>query len=254
MPRPRNPFPTPRNHKGRAVIDVYDGGVRRTITLGAWDSPEAEQEFARLMAERLASAQLPVLSGATAPNVTVNEVLVAFMRWAETHDRDQAGKPTTEIGELKSSIRPVRELYGHTPAAEFGPKALAAVRQHMIGQDWCRTLINHRIDKVKRVFKWATSVELVPVTVYQALRTLVGLRKGRTEVRESKPVGPVDPAHVTATLPFLPSHLRCVASHQRAASIASATDGSEETSPARRRPGSLGVRQSRVPHDPRVLR
>jgi hypothetical protein len=53
---------------------------------------------------------------------------------------------------------------------------------------------------VKRVFKWAAAEEFVPITVYQALRTLAGLRKGRTEARESEPVKPVDLAHVNATL------------------------------------------------------
>lgn len=215
MPRPRNPFPTPRCHKGRAVIDVYDGPARRTVTLGAWGSPEAEQEFARLMAERRVSAQLPVPSGAPASNATINEVLLGFMRWAATHYRTPDGQPTTEIKELKSSLRPVRELYGATPAAEFGPKSLAAVRQHMVGLGWCRSLINRRVDRVKRVFKWAASEELVPVSVHQALRTLAGLRKGRSEARESEPVKPVDPAHVTATLPFLTPHLQCMVELQR---------------------------------------
>jgi integrase len=147
--------------------------------------------------------------------VSVNEVLLAFMQWAAIHYRMPDGEPTTEIGELKWSIRPVRALYGETPAAEFGPRALAAVRQHMIALNWCRSLINRRIDRVKRVFKWAASEELVPVTAYQALRTLAGLRKGRTEARESEPVKPVDPAHVTTTLPFLTPHLQCMVELQR---------------------------------------
>ena len=88
----------------------------------------------------------------------------AFFRWAATHYRTPAGEPTTEIGELKWSLRPVRELYGHTPAREFGPRSLATVRQHMIELGWCRSLINRRIDRVKRAFKWAASEELVPVT------------------------------------------------------------------------------------------
>jgi hypothetical protein len=50
MPRPRNPFPTPRCHKGAAVVDVYDGPTRRTITLGPWGSEQADQEYARLVA------------------------------------------------------------------------------------------------------------------------------------------------------------------------------------------------------------
>jgi integrase len=147
--------------------------------------------------------------------VSVNEVLLAFMQWATTHYRTPDGKPTSEIDELKWSLRCVRELYGNIPASEFGPRALAAVRQHMIGLNWCRTLINHRIDRVKRVFKWATSEELVLVNVYVALRTLAGLQKGRTEARESEPVKPVDPNHVTATLPRLNRHVRTMVELQR---------------------------------------
>jgi hypothetical protein len=80
----------------------------------------------------------------------------------------------------------------------------------MVTLGWCRTLINRRIDRVKRAFKWATSEELVPGSVYQALQTLPGLRRGRTEARESKPVEPVALADVNATLPFLTPHLQAI--------------------------------------------
>src|SRR5262245_26453949 len=132
------------------------------------------------------------------------------MRWAEIHYRTPDGKPTSEVRELLLSIAPLKRLYGHTLAREFGPRALAAVRQQMIDAKLCRTLINRRVDRVKRVFKWAASEELVPVAVYQTLRTLAGLQRGRTGARESEPVKPVDPAHVAATLSFLSTHLRAV--------------------------------------------
>jgi integrase len=140
----------------------------------------------------------------------VNEVLLLFLDWASTHYRHPDGNPTTEIAELKRSLRPVRELYGHDPATEFGPKKLAAVRQAMVEADWCRTLIDRRVERVKRAFRWATAEELVPVTVYEALRTLSGLQKGRTAARESDPVTPVDPAHVVATLPFVRPPVRAM--------------------------------------------
>lgn len=210
MPRPKNPFPTPRCHKGRAVVDLYDGPTRRTVTLGAWGSPEAEQEFARVLAERGAPAVR-----APASALTVNSLLLDFLRWADGYYRDAAGRPTHEIVELKLSARPVRELYGHTPAREFGPRALVTVRQQMIDAGLCRTLINRRIDRVRRVFKWAASEELVPVTVHQALRTVAGLRRGRGEARESNPVRPADDATVDATLPYLGAHLRAMIELQR---------------------------------------
>ncbi|MBA4189460.1 MAG: hypothetical protein C0467_15830, partial [Planctomycetaceae bacterium] len=132
------------------------------------------------------------------------------MRHAELHYRHPDGTPTSEVKELKASLAPLRSLYDLTRAGEFGPRALKNVRQQMLNSDWCRTLINKRIDRVKRVFRWAASEELVPVEVYTALRTLKGLQAGRTAARESKPVLPGDPAHVRATLPHMSRPLRAM--------------------------------------------
>jgi hypothetical protein len=53
------------------------------------------------------------------------------------------------------------------------------------------------------MFKWAVSKELLPVTVYQSLTTLEGLRRGRSAAKESVPVRPVTVEHVEAVLPYL---------------------------------------------------
>jgi integrase len=53
------------------------------------------------------------------------------------------------------------------------------------------------------LFRWAVEHELLPVTTYQALLAVAGLRKGRSEAREAEPIGPVPEEHVRATLPFL---------------------------------------------------
>jgi integrase len=173
---------------------------------GTYGSPESRAAFARLQLEL--EGEPHHASKPEPSRLTVNHVLLAFSDHAERYYRTPDGRMTSEVGELNWSMKPVRQLYGFTPAAEFGPRNLATVRQHMIKLGWCRSLINRRIDRVKRVFKWAASEELVPVATYQALRTLAGLRKGRTEARESEPVKPVDLEHVRATLPFLTPHLR----------------------------------------------
>jgi integrase len=63
---------------------------------------------------------------------------------------------------------------------------------------------------VKRAFKWAASEELIPASACEALRTLAGLRRGRTTAREAAPVGPVDDATVDATIPHLPPYVRAI--------------------------------------------
>ncbi len=216
MPRSKKPIPSYSLHKptGQAYVRIPDGaGGRRVVYLGKYGSPDSQVEYRRLLVELQAgpAAALPVpAAGPASANLTVGEILLPFLRWAEGYYRTPDGEPTHEVVELRLSARAVRELYGHLPACEFGPKALAAVLLSMIGADLSRKLIYKRIDRVRRAFKWAAAEELVPVTVYQALRTLAGLQKGRTEAREAEPVKPVDPAHVAATLPFLSSHLQAM--------------------------------------------
>ncbi|VTR97620.1 catalytic phage domain protein : Site-specific recombinase XerD OS=Singulisphaera acidiphila (strain ATCC BAA-1392 / DSM 18658 / VKM B-2454 / MOB10) GN=Sinac_1635 PE=4 SV=1 [Gemmata massiliana] len=127
-------------------------------------------------------------------------MLLAFLRYAEPHYRSSGGKTTHEVFEIRRSV--------------WIP-ALATVRQAMIDANWCRTLINRRMERIKRAFKWAASQELVPVSVHQGYPPLTGLRKSRTEARESAPVKPVDPAHVAAVLPYLSSQIRTMIELQR---------------------------------------
>ena len=53
------------------------------------------------------------------------------------------------------------------------------------------------------MFGWAVENELLPVHVHQALQRVKGLRKGRSEARETAPVEPVSEAAVEAILPHL---------------------------------------------------
>jgi integrase len=106
-------------------------------------------------------------------------------------------------------------LYGHTPAASFGPLALKAVRERFVAAGGCRRSVNQQIERVRRIFKWAASEELVPAGVFQALATVVGLQRGRTQARETEPVRPVDDAVVDATLPFLNRHVVGLVEFQR---------------------------------------
>jgi len=206
MSRPRKSFPTPRCHKGASVVDVYQNGRRRTVTLGPWNSEQASKEYARLLAESQVISN-PSRSGSL---VTVNEILLAFLDHAELYYRRADKTPTNEVSQFKQTFRPLRGLYGHTPAREFGPLALRSLQQRMIELGWARGLINQRIGRVKAVFKWAVSRELIPVAVSDALATVAGLRRGRSAARETEPILPVAEEDVLATLPYLQPPVRAM--------------------------------------------
>ena len=106
-------------------------------------------------------------------------------------------------------------MYGPTPAAEFGPLKLKAVRQRMVGAGLCRGVVNQRVARIVRMYRWAVSEEIVPETTHRALATVRGLERGRTEARETEPVKPVADDVVDSTLPHVLPPVRAMIRLQR---------------------------------------
>src|SRR5262245_24574717 len=184
---------------GQAVVRI-DG---RDYYLGKHGSPESHTRYDQLIAEWYANARtLP--ASAQSGGLSVAELLLRYWRWAEDYYRGEDGSPTRELENLKDALRPLRRLYGHTPAADFGPVALRAIQDDLVTRGLSRNVINYRTNRVRRVFKWAVSFDLLPVGVYQSLQTVPGLRRGRSRAKETDPVKPVPVDHVDACLPFLP--------------------------------------------------
>src|SRR5262245_48095778 len=179
MARRLNPVPTYRLHSpsGQAVITLRTAeGKRHDMYLGAYDSPESRAEYARIVQE-LATRAVPSVATADAPAhvLTVAELLLAFLPHAERHYRHPDGTLTSEIPSLRAAIRATRQLYGHTPVTEFGPLALKAIRKRMIDSGLSRPVVNSRVGRIRLMFRWGVSEELVPETVYRALTTVAGL-------------------------------------------------------------------------------
>jgi integrase len=187
------------HHKASGQAIVRLGG--RDFYLGPSGSKSARSEYDRLVAEWLAGGRRA--PKASTDGLTIAEVLVAFWDHAETYYRHPDGTPTSEIHCLRDALKMLRRLYGHTPASDFGPLALKAVREAMIEAKWGRKNINRRIGRIKRVFKWATENELIPPSVYHGLQAVSGLKAGRSDARETEPVKPVPEARVLEVLPHV---------------------------------------------------
>jgi integrase len=167
--------------------------------LGRYGSEEAEAEYRRLLGEYLSGG---FRAGAGASDLTVNELADEYLKFADNY-YVKNGVPSKEPEDIGYANRPLRQLYGHTLAAEFGPIRLKAVRQAMIDADLCRNEINKRIGKLIRMFKWGVAEELIPGSVFHALQAITGLRRGRSGVRESPPVKPVPIEFVEAIRPHV---------------------------------------------------
>lgn len=192
--------PKYRNHKasGQAIVTIQG----RDHYLGPWKSKASRIEYDRLISEWMASGR-PNTAPAGQNERTIKELLAAYWLFAEQHYRKD-GQPTRELDNIRFAVRPLKELYGHTLVRNFGPLSLKALQQRMIEAKLSRGVVNQRIGKIKRVFRWAVSEELAPPSLCHALDAVAGLQRGRTAARETDPVGPVEDAVVDATLPFMP--------------------------------------------------
>jgi integrase len=190
---------------GQAVVRI-DG---RDYYLGKYDSPESRAEYNRLIAEWYANGQrlFPPQHGHDGGQ-TVNDLILGYWSHVQTHYRHPDGTPTSEVAEYRLTLRVLKELYGHTAARDFGPLALKVVRQKIVDAGLSRNVVNQRAGRVKRLFRWAVENELIPANVYHGLLTVRGLERGRSEARETDPVGPVSKAAVNETLPYLNRHVR----------------------------------------------
>jgi integrase len=190
-------------------------GNRRDFYLGRYGSATSKAEYARLIAEWSASGHFIPHTGPPPTDLTVNELLVRFWAHVEAHYRDPEGHPTPEVDAYRLSLRPLKKIYGHTMARDFGPLALKAVRRSMIEAGLSRKVINQRIGRIRRCFKWATSEQLVPASVFHAMQTVAGLEAGRTEAAETLPVRPVGDADVDAVLRVVNRHVAGMIRFQR---------------------------------------
>lgn len=214
MSNSRPPVPTLRRQKEKGRADrafvVLDG---RRIPCGRWGTPEACQRYDRAIAEWLAGGRrLPVPA---AEQVTVAVLLDRFLHHAAQFYRTPEGTPTTEVSNFEQVAKPLLHLYADTPAEQFTPHNLRAVRQRMVDRGWSRVYINAQIGRIRRLFKWASGQELCPPDIHRALADVEPLKAGRTEAPETEPVRPVAEAMVDEVMPHLTPTLQAMVRFQQ---------------------------------------
>lgn len=181
--------PSYRLHRatGRAVVTLCG----KDFYLGGHDTPESRQAYDRLIAEWYASGRRIMPQAERTGSLRVAQIVAAFMAHAESYYVAPDGQHTSELDNYRQAVRPLERLYGTTAAVDFGPLALKAVRQEMIRMRWARRNINKQVNRIRSLFKWAASQELIPASVCESLRTLAGLQPGRGGAKETEPVRPV---------------------------------------------------------------
>ena len=170
-------LPKYAKHKATGQAVVRLSGV--DFYLGPHGTKASKIEYDRMIGEWLANGRsLPVESNEKP--ISIVEMTAAYLKFAKGY-YVKNGKVTDELVSVKISIRHLNRNYAKSFAKDFGPLALDAVREQMIEAGNSRRYINGNVGRIKRIFKWGASKELFSVTVYQALQTVVGLKRGKSK-------------------------------------------------------------------------
>jgi integrase len=195
MPRPRLACPKYLRHKasGRA----YSKTGARKVWFGKYGTPESKELYRQFLADLSAAATAaPVPPPAPlAARPLVSEVVVGFLeRCLGQYSKSEAAHYRAAVGVLITSA-------GGMDATEFGPRALSDVRDAMVAKGWTREHVNAQVRRVRAVFRWAETLELVPRGTWRGLQSLAGLKAGT--VASQRVVQPADDGAVERTLRFL---------------------------------------------------
>lgn len=235
---PRNCTQTPsyrrRSDSDQALVTLTDAVTkrRRDYWLGPYGSAESREAYHRVVAAwEAAGRRWPEVETRPAKRAvdardepegpTVATLISAYWKWAKAY------YATNEVDTLKTGLRLFRAHYGTTPATAFGPKSLRTLRDAMITGDltplvdgpragkptrrpWARGYINQQVRRVRRMFRWAASQELILASIPQALDTVEPLKRGRSRAAECEPVKPVSMAVVETTRPLMNRRVRAM--------------------------------------------
>lgn len=138
------------------------------------------------------------LGRGTGQRGTLTDLVAAYMKHCRQYYQ-QSKEAENILDALEFLLANTDVLY----AEDFGPLKLQSLRESMIDLKLARSTINKRTGMIKRMFRWATSQMLVPVTTYQAIATVENLKAGRSKARETKRIKPVPEGDVEMVLPHL---------------------------------------------------
>jgi len=205
--------------------------------LGVYQSQDSWREYHKLLAEHFSNqsgpgqnqgggtsrAHAPTVPVAAPSELTIGELTMRYKVHAEGY-YVKKGKPTSEVSTIKRSLTFLNRMYYKESVSSFTSKKLELVRESIAsdpvvkihkkkGKDGkidakavvlhdakSRSTANKYTGKIKQMFKWAVHEELVDPSVYERLRALPPLKRGRTKAREMPKVRAVSDAHIAATL------------------------------------------------------
>jgi len=121
----KKPVRVPKLSRHPKTGQAYVTWQKKRHCMGIWGKPETEERYRRFVADLVASPNTtePAKVATPAHQTEIVEFCVAFLEHAQMW-YVKNGKPTAQLGHVKQHIRILRDLFGSTPIADFGPLAM----------------------------------------------------------------------------------------------------------------------------------
>ena len=183
-------------HKPTGQAYVNLGG--RVIYLGTYDTDDSKERYNRLKAEWLVNRHSGKFQAKVSAGPFVSDICYAFLEHAERYYSE-----SNECAQFELAIQPLSELYGTLPAKEFGPIQFRACRDWWLSDPKrSRSYINKNMRRIRAVMRWGAGQGMIPAHIYESLKCVDPLKRGRTDAPETEAILPVEEKIVKATLPF----------------------------------------------------
>lgn len=205
MGRPLNSTPTYIYHP-KGIGRIYWRGQFRNLP-GDYNSPESLAAFHRMCQHVAITGELPAEAP---PELTVASLCERFEVYAAVR---YSG--SNEARNLGYAVKELVAIFADVPAVKFGPASLKVVRARIVERGLCRATANRRAKQIVQIFAWAVEEELIGPDVWQALKAVRPIPKGRDGSFDYDPIRPVDLEQYRRTIEAIAPHYRVALEVQR---------------------------------------
>jgi len=160
---PKQNIPSYRLHKssGQAVVTLRG----KMFYLGTYKSKTSREKYNEIISDFLANnCKLPPTRSQN--EITVEELSVKFLEWAEGYYVAPGGKQTPTFTHCQLALKPFIQYYGKNCVSAFGPLSLVFIRDKWVDQGLGRETINRWCAVIKKAVKWSVAHELVVPEIF----------------------------------------------------------------------------------------
>lgn len=197
----------------RWLTTWYDsGGKRRSKSFGYDNDTTEKQAQARYNYWLMRFKSRPELAEPESEwaEYTITQLAADYLLYARrAFVKD--GKPTSHVWNVRMAMRELRNAYGDMAATAMENPHLAKLRDAMIwrkGKSRTAKTVNGRLTIIKQAFEYARERGKVTKETLADIKAVGGLKAGRSQATESKPIMPVHEDVVEQTLLHLPEVVR----------------------------------------------